>query len=213
MCFCLWHQNVCYLCKKLKVKCTIARTLRLCTGRTAHRGSRGIALLFLDHATRRGWGVSVMPRPLFIPGNDPVPIVQEDGWDPVPVWTCAENLAPTGIRSPDRPTRSQPLYRLSYPVQNLCAVITLIASCDRKRHNVRIFVTNNDNSLHIMVFVFWFCESWFGKVKQETMSDLFISTNPITRFGWKRNKQTARMQFHRAMREFVCTSVCIWTHI
>ena len=27
---------------------------RLCTGRTAHRGSRGIALLFLDHGTRRG---------------------------------------------------------------------------------------------------------------------------------------------------------------
>jgi len=27
----------------------------------------------------------------------------------------AENLAPTGIRSPDRPARSQSLYRLSYP--------------------------------------------------------------------------------------------------
>jgi hypothetical protein len=26
-----------------------------------------------------------------------------------------ENLAPTGIRSPDRPARSQSLYRLSYP--------------------------------------------------------------------------------------------------
>jgi len=25
-----------------------------CTGRTAHRGRRGIALLFLDHYTRRG---------------------------------------------------------------------------------------------------------------------------------------------------------------
>ena len=25
-----------------------------CTGRTAHRGSKGIALLFLDHGTRRG---------------------------------------------------------------------------------------------------------------------------------------------------------------
>jgi hypothetical protein len=26
-----------------------------------------------------------------------------------------ENLAPTGIRSPDRPARSKSLYRLSYP--------------------------------------------------------------------------------------------------
>ena len=25
-----------------------------CTDRTAHRGSRGIALLFLDHGTRKG---------------------------------------------------------------------------------------------------------------------------------------------------------------
>ena len=46
---------------------------------------------------------------------DPVPIVQEAGWTPEPVWTGAENLAHTGIRSPDRPARSESLYRLSYP--------------------------------------------------------------------------------------------------
>ena len=63
--------------KKVKIKVTLVQALRLCTGRTAHRGSRGIALLFLDHCTRRGWGVSVTPRPLFTPGKDPVPIVQE----------------------------------------------------------------------------------------------------------------------------------------
>jgi hypothetical protein len=56
-----------------------------------------------------------MPRPLFTPGKDPVPILQEAGWAPGPVWTGAENLAPTRIRSPDRPARSQSLYRLSYP--------------------------------------------------------------------------------------------------
>jgi hypothetical protein len=39
---------------KCKVKCTLVQALRLCTGRTAHRGSGGIALLFLDHGTRRG---------------------------------------------------------------------------------------------------------------------------------------------------------------
>jgi hypothetical protein len=49
------------------------------------------------------------------PGKYPVPIVQEAGWAPGPVWTGAENLAPTGIRSPERPTPSQSLYRLSYP--------------------------------------------------------------------------------------------------
>jgi len=78
----------------VKVKCTLVQALRLCTDRTAHRGSRGIALLFHDHGTRRGWGVSVTPRPLFTPRKDPVPIVQESGWALGPVWTGAENLAP-----------------------------------------------------------------------------------------------------------------------
>ena len=38
---------------KGKVKCTLVQALRLCAGRTAHRGSKAIALLFHDHSTRR----------------------------------------------------------------------------------------------------------------------------------------------------------------
>jgi hypothetical protein len=42
-----------------------------------------------------GWSA---PRPgRFTPGKDPVRIVQEAGWALGPVWTCAKNLAPTGI--------------------------------------------------------------------------------------------------------------------
>jgi hypothetical protein len=37
-----------------------------------------------------------MPRPHFTPGKDPVPIVQEAGWAPGPVWT-AKNLASPGF--------------------------------------------------------------------------------------------------------------------
>jgi len=74
-------------------------------------GSRGIALLFLDHGTRRGV-VSVTPRLLFTPGKDPVPIVQEAGWATEPTLTGAEELAPTGIRSPGHPALSQSLYRI-----------------------------------------------------------------------------------------------------
>jgi hypothetical protein len=79
----------------------------------AQRGSRGIALHILDLGAWRGWVVSTTPRPLY-PRERPVPIIQEAGWAPGPVWTCAENLAPTGIRSPDCPAHSQSLYRLSY---------------------------------------------------------------------------------------------------
>jgi hypothetical protein len=35
--------------EKVKIKVTLVQALRLCTGRMAHRGSRGIALLFHDH--------------------------------------------------------------------------------------------------------------------------------------------------------------------
>jgi hypothetical protein len=77
-------------------------------------GSRGIALLILDLGGRRGGWLE--PRPgRFTPEKDPVSIVQEAGWAPGPVWTCAKNLALIGIRSPDRPARSQSLYRLNYP--------------------------------------------------------------------------------------------------
>ena len=98
-----------------KVKVTLVQALRLCTGRTAHKGSRGIALLFHDHGTRRCEGSASRPGRSLPPEKDQVPIVQEAGWAPGPVWTGAENLASTGIRSPDRPVRSQSLYRLSYP--------------------------------------------------------------------------------------------------
>ena len=80
----------------------------------AERVGRGIALLFHDRGTRRGWVVSVTARPHFTPGKDQVPILQEAGWAPGLVWTG-------GIFRPDRdsvldcPARSQSLYWLSYP--------------------------------------------------------------------------------------------------
>jgi len=43
-----------YTTIKGKVKVTLVPALRLCTGIKAHRGSRGIALPFHDHGTRRG---------------------------------------------------------------------------------------------------------------------------------------------------------------
>ena len=79
----------------------------------AQRVSRGIALLFHDRGTRRGWVVNSTPRPHFTPRKDPVPIVQEVGWAPGPVWTGGK-FRPHRDSIPDRPARSQSLYRLSY---------------------------------------------------------------------------------------------------
>jgi hypothetical protein len=100
------------------IKCTFVQALRFCTSRTAHSGSRGINLLFLDHGLRRDEG-SVSRLSRSTPEKDPVPNVQEAGWAPGPDWTHAENLALTGIRSLDRPARSQSLYQLSYPAHKM----------------------------------------------------------------------------------------------
>ena len=64
---------------KLKAIFTLVQALMLCTGRTAHRGSRGIDLPFHDHGTRRGWGFSVTPRPLFTPGKTRYPLYRRLG--------------------------------------------------------------------------------------------------------------------------------------
>jgi len=91
-----------------KVKCSCYRP------GVAQRVGRGIALLFLDHGTRRGWVVSSTPRLHFTPGKDPVPIEQEAGWAPGSVWMGGKScLHQDSI--PDRPARSQSQYWLSYP--------------------------------------------------------------------------------------------------
>ena len=62
-----------------------------------------------------GWVANTTPRPLYPWGRAPLSIVQEAVWAPEPVWIGAENIAVTGIRSPDRPVSKRSLYRLSYP--------------------------------------------------------------------------------------------------
>jgi hypothetical protein len=91
-------------------------------------------------------------RPYYDPGKDPVPIVQETGCAPGPVWTGAENLAHTGVRSPDRPARnsvaiptelpgpprievvpkitSQSLLSTDYPVRGHICLLTVMLSSE-----------------------------------------------------------------------------------
>ena len=78
----------------------------------AQRVGRGIALLFHDRSARRGWMVSSMLRPHFTPGKDPVPILQEAGWVPGPVWTGGKSR-PDRDSIPNRPARRHSLYWLS----------------------------------------------------------------------------------------------------
>ena len=60
--------------------------------------------------------VSSTPRPHFTPGKDPVPILQEAGWAPGPVWTGGKSR-PYRDSIPDRPARSS-VAILSYPAHH-----------------------------------------------------------------------------------------------
>jgi len=61
--------------------------------------------------------VSSTPWSHFTPGKDTVPILQQAGWAPGPVWTGGKSR-PRRDSIPDRPVRSQSLYRLRYPAHS-----------------------------------------------------------------------------------------------
>ena len=80
---------------KVKVLFTVEQA------RKAQRGKQRYSFYpFLNLGGRWGWTVNSMPWPLY-----PLAILQQTGWAPGPVWTGAENLASSGIRSPNRPAR------------------------------------------------------------------------------------------------------------
>ena len=68
-----------------------------------------------------GWVVNATLRPLY-PRERPVTHCI-GGWVGLRAGLArAENLSPTGIRSPDRPARNESLYRLRYPDSRNAAV-------------------------------------------------------------------------------------------
>jgi len=101
-------------CKR-KVKCTLVQALRLCADRTAHRGSTDVALLFLDHSTRRGGGSTSRLCRSLLSGKTRCPLYRRLG-GPQGRSGKVRKISPTPeLRSPDRPVRSQSLCRLRYP--------------------------------------------------------------------------------------------------
>ena len=62
------------------------------------------------------------PRPHFTPGKDPVPIFQEAGWAPGPVWTGGKSR-PHRDSIPDRPVRSSVAIPTELPGPHLYTII------------------------------------------------------------------------------------------
>ena len=90
---------------RVRVKLTLEQATK------TQKGSIDVALLFFLSA-RWGWVVNAMVRSLYRRERTSTHCMR--GWVGPRVWAGAENLFPTGIRSPDRPARSESQYRLSY---------------------------------------------------------------------------------------------------
>ena len=95
-----------YLEVNVKVKCEVHPR----TGHEAPEGEYRYRSIFSLTSALNGDGWSKL-----YPRERPSPHCT-GGWvGSEPVWTSAEILAPTGIRSTHRPARSESLYRLHYP--------------------------------------------------------------------------------------------------
>ena len=90
------------------IKCTLVQALRLCTGRTAHRGSRGIALPFHDNGTRRGEGSLSRPGRFLPPGKAQYPLYRRLG-EPQGRYGQVRKISPHRDSIPDRQASSQSL--------------------------------------------------------------------------------------------------------
>ena len=106
--------------------------------------SRGVALLFLDRATRRGWLVSSTPWQHFTPGKYPVPILQEAGFASEPVWTGGKSHPHRDLIL-DRPARSTYIILIivkgstaHFVTQQQWKGSTLLHFCGNPEHNDNI---------------------------------------------------------------------------
>jgi hypothetical protein len=63
--------------------------------------------------------VNITPRPHFTPGKEPVPIVQEAGWAPEPVWKGGKSRRPPGFD----PRTVQPIVSLSFYILLLISLL------------------------------------------------------------------------------------------
>ena len=118
--------------KGKKLKGTLVQALRLCKGRTVHSGSRGIALPFHDHVTRRGWEVIVKPRPLLPRGKTRYPLYMRMGGPQVRSGQVqkislapgfdSRTVQPVASRYTDYATRPTALKGIFWKFSSICRV-------------------------------------------------------------------------------------------
>jgi hypothetical protein len=135
---------------KKNVKCTLVKTLRLCTGCMAYGGSRDIVLLFLDHGTRRvsGQGHTALA---FNPQEGPSNQCRGPWVDPRASLDRCRNSHPHRNSIPDHPALSQSLYRLCYLAQIMLNAEDIFCSLKSFFRNWSLFATINQQKIRIVL--------------------------------------------------------------
>ena len=90
----------------------------------AGRGEVAVWLQTIKNSALVGVGGHYQDPGRFIAGKDPVAIVQGAGWASGWHGRPEKISPPAGILSPDRPTHSESLCRLSYPGRRVCVYTT-----------------------------------------------------------------------------------------
>jgi hypothetical protein len=112
-----------------------------------------------------GWVVNATSRPLYPRERNSVPILYASGWAPGSVWTDAENIAPTVIRSPDRPARSQSICRLSYTGPQFTESYVFQFAIPKDK--------NSDIQNYNFPVVLYGCETWSLTLREECRLRVF----------------------------------------
>jgi hypothetical protein len=108
--------------------------------------------------------VNVTPRPSYFRERDAVHIGRASG----PVWAGAENLASTGIRSPDRPTRRESIQAYYVELRNDRYIKSFFWRVFENRVLKRIFGPKRDEATG----------DW-RRLRNEELNDLYLSPSIV----------------------------------
>jgi len=124
------------------------QALRLCTGRTAHRGSGGIALLFLDQGSRRGEGSESHPGRSLPPGKTRYPLHRRLSGLQDRSGHVRKIFPPPGFDPRTIQPVAQSLYRLSYRAHDIIRL-----PCSKQLHE-NMFIIKNTRTNNMLLVMY-----------------------------------------------------------
>jgi hypothetical protein len=121
--------------------------------RKALRGERGTALPILDLGSRSGWS-TLRPGSLDLVKGPGTHLIGVGGGPRGPYGWVRKISAPTGVRTADRPARSESLYRLSHPSNgdNTLLCVHVMLQGDRYLHAILVILVSAKRQYRTSLF-------------------------------------------------------------